>query len=390
MDTKDPVWDDDDSALSGEGFRPRPQPPNPKQAADSTPEPVSEHVEEQASYEAVTEHPDVPAEAPEPEPSASEASEPAPTPEHAPEPATEPAPIPVPGADRVRIEPVDSFRKAEAGGSRAARDRRQRSSASMVIIALILFLISVISISVYFFSRPAESGVQGETNQVEFIDQGQSAPVESTQPPASSQQETTTPAPEQPSAEQAPPPPPPGATMKSAVAAASSSSGGSGREQTPKDLAESRAPRVEPEPEPAPKAKPEPAPKVKPEAAPKVKPEPTPKPEPRAPSKESAREQSPSRNSAPVPNASLKTSKSASSAGAQWVIQVHSSPSVDDADEWLRQLQSRNVGDGRIEPVTQQGKVWYRVRFGRYATREEAELAALQLGYRNAWIDRVR
>ena len=381
MDTKDPVWDDDDSSPGADGFRPHSkppvssEPPLSQQADDSVPEPVAEPVTEPVPQQAVPAQSDAELSLPEPEASAPDESESA----SAAEPSPEPVPIPMPGTDRVRIEPVDSFRRSEAGGSRAARDRRQRSSASMVIIALILFLISVISISVYFFSRPAESGAQGETEQVEFIDPGQSAPAESTQPPESSQQETTTPAPEQPSAEQAPPPPPPGATMKSAAAAAaSSSSGGSGREQTPKDLAESRAPRVEPEPEPAPKAKPEPAPKAKPE------------PVTKAPSKDLTREQAPSRNAVPAPSSSLKTSKSASSAGAQWVIQVHSSPSVDDADEWLRQLQSRNVGDGRIEPVTQQGKVWYRVRFGRYATREEAELAALQLGYRNAWIDRVR
>jgi septal ring-binding cell division protein DamX len=86
----------------------------------------------------------------------------------------------------------------------------------------------------------------------------------------------------------------------------------------------------------------------------------------------------------------LKTTKSANASGAQWVVQVHSSQSIDDADEWLQQLQSRSISDGRIEPVTQKGAVWYRVRFGRYATRQEAEQAALELGYRNAWVDRIR
>jgi septal ring-binding cell division protein DamX len=265
----------------------------------------------------------------------------------------------------------------------------------MMIIALILFLISVISIGVYFFSRPAESDVEGgETEQVEFIDQGKQLPADTSQQPPAAQQETPAPVPEQSSAEQTPPPPPPGVAPKASIATSgkTAASGGVVREQPTRksvpspDIAESRVPRAEPEPEPAPK----PAPKPKPEPAPKPAPKPKPEVAPQAPSKESVREQAPLRNVVPAPSASLKTTKSASSAGAQWVVQVHSSASVDDADEWLRQLQSRNVGDGRIEPVTQQGKVWYRVRFGRYATREEAEQAALQLGYRNAWIDRVR
>ncbi len=382
MDTKDPVWDDDESAPSTDGFRPRTQPPAPEppasqQATQSGPDSVLEPVAEPAPHLELPSEPESPSIGT--EMSGSESA-----------PELEPTAIPVPGADRVRIEPVDSFRRPEAGGSRAARDRRQRSSTSMVLVALILFLISVISIGVYLFSRAADSDSAGVAEQVEFIDQAQQVTTDSSQQVPASQDVLPAPAPEQPPVEQTPPPPPPpGAGTKAAPTAASAAASGRGaREQSTRttapapDLAESQPPRVVPEPEPAPKPKPEPAPK------PIVKPKP--EPAPKAPSKESVREQTPSRNSAPAPSASLKTTKSSSSAGAQWVIQVHSSPSVDDADEWLRQLQSRNVGDGRIEPVTQQGKVWYRVRFGRYATREEAEQAALQLGYRNAWIDRVR
>lgn len=384
MDTKDPVWDDDDSSISSDGFRPRAQPPAPEVPAsqlssDNAPEPVAETGAYHVPHENEPEQADDLSLEQEPQTSTPEVAEPTP----------EPVPIPVPGAGRVRVDPIDSFRRAETGGARAARDRRQRSSASMIIIALILFLISVISVSVYFFSRPAESGAQGgETEQVEFIDQGKQSPADTSQQPPAAQQETPEPAPEQSSAEQTPPPPPPGVALKASTAPSgtTAASGRAAREQPTRtavpapDLAESRVRRAEPEP--SPKATPEPAPKP----SPKAKPEPAPK----APSKESVREQASLRNAAPAPRASLKTTKSASSVGAQWVIQVHSSASVDDADEWLRQLQSRNVGDGRIEPVTQQGKVWYRVRFGRYATREEAEQAALQLGYRNAWIDRVR
>ncbi|MFM8771604.1 MAG: SPOR domain-containing protein [Candidatus Kapaibacterium sp.] len=339
MDPKDPVWDDDDSSPVSDGFHPQ-----------STP------LEET-----------VPAASEEPE-----------APEHAP---VAPSPVPPPPSERVRVEPVDSLRRPAAGGGRSAasaRDRRDRSSASMVVIALMLFLISVISIGVYFFSRQArdESGADG-SEKVEYLDQndqdGTSSANAGSQAPASQEptgnEADTTP----------PPPPPPGAPAaaplppKTTQVAAPTTS-------PSRDIAAAAVPRSERQPEPVPEPAVKPAPKAPVEP---VKP---------APSKDIAKPQQPMQNSAPAPrtNPQLKTTKGNNSGDAQWVIQVHSSPSVDDADEWLQQLQSRNVGDGRIEPVTQQGRVWYRVRFGRYATREEAEQAALQLGYRNAWIDRVR
>lgn len=339
MDPKDPVWDDDDSSAESDGFHPQSTPSlENAQAASETPE------ENDASPEA-------------------------------------PSPVPPPPSERVRVEPVDSLRRPAAGGGRAAagsRDRRDRSSTSMVVIALMLFLISVISISVYFFSRQArdEDGGDG-VEKVEFIDQNDQGSASSTdggaQAPGS--QEPTVNA-----ADATPPPPPPGAPATAVPLLPKTAQAQSAPRSSARDVASAPVTRSETQPEPAPEPTVKPAPKAPVEPA---------KP---APSKDMAKPQQPTPNTVPTPrvNPQMKTTKGSNSGDAQWVIQVHSSPSVDDADEWLQQLQSRNVGDGRIEPVTQQGKVWYRVRFGRYATREEAEQAALQLGYRNAWIDRVR
>lgn len=326
MDPKDPVWDDDDSSQASDGFHPQSTPP------EETAPAVSEVPEAQEA------------------------------------PPVAPVPVPPPPGERVRVEPVDSLRRPSAGGGRSttgSRDRRDRSSTSMVVIALMLFLISVISIGVYFFSRQArdESGGDG-TNSVEYIDQNDTGGEQPTDNAAA----TT------------PPPPPPGEPAAAAPSAPENVQAPAAPKSSIPDVASSSAASSERRSEPAPEPVTKPAPKAPVEPG---------KP---APSKDLAKQQQPSQNTAPAPRANpqLKTTKGNNAGDAQWVIQVHSSPSVDDADEWLQQLQSRNVGDGRIEPVTQQGKVWYRVRFGRYATREEAEQAALQLGYRNAWIDRVR
>ena len=78
------------------------------------------------------------------------------------------------------------------------------------------------------------------------------------------------------------------------------------------------------------------------------------------------------------------------STNALYVVQVFSSPSRDDADEWLQILRERNVSDGFITEQRLGGEAWYRVRFGQYGSRQDAETAAQQLGFSNPWIARVR
>lgn len=74
----------------------------------------------------------------------------------------------------------------------------------------------------------------------------------------------------------------------------------------------------------------------------------------------------------------------------EWCVQVFASTNADDADEWNDRLRMKNVYDSRIEIVDRQGQTWYRVRFGRFSSRQEAEQSALSMGFRNAWVNRTR
>lgn len=78
------------------------------------------------------------------------------------------------------------------------------------------------------------------------------------------------------------------------------------------------------------------------------------------------------------------------SAQGEYVIQVYSSPSADDADEWLQQLRKRSINDGFISSQSVRGQTWYRVRFGKFTTRDEADTRASQLGFSNVWVVRVK
>lgn len=80
----------------------------------------------------------------------------------------------------------------------------------------------------------------------------------------------------------------------------------------------------------------------------------------------------------------------AKATGSAWVVQVFASPSRDDAEEWLQQLREQRVADGYIVEQKVKGQSWYRVRFGQFATRSEAEQAAQNRGFAQPWIARVR
>lgn len=99
----------------------------------------------------------------------------------------------------------------------------------------------------------------------------------------------------------------------------------------------------------------------------------------------------------PMPVMSTMTPKPISStppdksiASELWVVQVFSSPSRDDADEWLQTLRNNQVKDGYIVEQKIRGQSWYRVRFGEYTSMDEAESAARTMGYKQPWIARVR
>ena len=73
-----------------------------------------------------------------------------------------------------------------------------------------------------------------------------------------------------------------------------------------------------------------------------------------------------------------------------YTVQVYTSPSRDDAEDWLRILKSKNIKDGFISTQKIRDKIWFRVRFGLFGTREEAQASAMKLGFDQVWIDRVR
>ncbi len=74
----------------------------------------------------------------------------------------------------------------------------------------------------------------------------------------------------------------------------------------------------------------------------------------------------------------------------EFAVQIYSSPSREDAERWLEKLRAKNINDAYITEQKIRDLMWYRVRFGKYETREEARAAALRYGYAQTWIDRVR
>lgn len=90
-----------------------------------------------------------------------------------------------------------------------------------------------------------------------------------------------------------------------------------------------------------------------------------------------------------APNITTSTPPS-TKAKPLFVVQVFSSPSKDDAEEWLQSLREKKVNDGYITEQQIKGQPWYRVRFGQYERREEAEAAAMNMGFTQPWVARIR
>ena len=90
-------------------------------------------------------------------------------------------------------------------------------------------------------------------------------------------------------------------------------------------------------------------------------------------------------------NATDRMRKSdAQSEGQAYVVQVYATPSKEDAESWLRKLESKNIGNVFISTQKIRDIEWYRVRFGSFKSEEEARKAALHLGFAQSWIDRVK
>ncbi len=73
-----------------------------------------------------------------------------------------------------------------------------------------------------------------------------------------------------------------------------------------------------------------------------------------------------------------------------FTIQIYATPSREDAEEWLSKLRNKNIRDSFISKHQIRDQIWYRVRFGKFETKEEARSTALRYGFAQTWIDRVR
>ena len=90
-------------------------------------------------------------------------------------------------------------------------------------------------------------------------------------------------------------------------------------------------------------------------------------------------------------NASPNTSKQKiANSNEEYAVQVMSSISKDEADKALKNLKAKGVSSASISKKSLNGKTWYRVRFGSFEDRSQAQKAAKKAGYSNSWIDRVK
>lgn len=85
---------------------------------------------------------------------------------------------------------------------------------------------------------------------------------------------------------------------------------------------------------------------------------------------------------------SIKTLNQLEAEGT-FVVQIYSSPSKDDAEDWLNRLINKNLR-GYISEHKVRDVIWYRVRFGEFSSKDEARAAAMKYGFAQSWIDRIR
>jgi cell division protein FtsN len=73
-----------------------------------------------------------------------------------------------------------------------------------------------------------------------------------------------------------------------------------------------------------------------------------------------------------------------------FIVQIYASQSKEDANFWLKKLKEQNINDAFISEQIVRDEIWYRVRFGSFATKTEALETASKLGYAQTWVDRVK
>ena len=93
-----------------------------------------------------------------------------------------------------------------------------------------------------------------------------------------------------------------------------------------------------------------------------------------------------SRKKLKYPNAKRKSQ----SDEGLFAVQIYSSLSEDDARDWLAKLNDKNIKNGFISTQLMRDKIWYRVRFGEFESRQKAQAAAMQYGFAQSWVDRIK
>ncbi len=84
-----------------------------------------------------------------------------------------------------------------------------------------------------------------------------------------------------------------------------------------------------------------------------------------------------------------KTDKITENNIENYVVQIYSSTSLEDANLRLILLNKKGI-DGKITKQKIKDKIWYRVRFGNYSSYEEAKKNAKLAGFNQSWIERVK
>ncbi|MCX7737590.1 MAG: SPOR domain-containing protein [Candidatus Kapabacteria bacterium] len=73
-----------------------------------------------------------------------------------------------------------------------------------------------------------------------------------------------------------------------------------------------------------------------------------------------------------------------------YVVEVFSTPIKEEAEKWLLRLHAEKIYDGVIRTQKIRDEIWYKVRFGNFSNYEDAKLAVLKNGIKNARIDRIK
>jgi hypothetical protein len=72
-----------------------------------------------------------------------------------------------------------------------------------------------------------------------------------------------------------------------------------------------------------------------------------------------------------------------------YALEVYTTPSYDDAKEWINKLGKRKMS-ASIIPQKVRDKIVYKVRLGNFSSEEEARKTAINMGFSRSYIDRIR